>query len=608
MPHCYLCFFRLSVQQIADLFESNEFWADFDANDGVQSVFIEPPDNRELSDEDSADEDNGGLMDNLSGKQLQARAELVMDSGARVGNFDDLDDDDNIPEDVPLSTFVNKKVENLKWLKQMDLLSQDNILSQEPDTSEYRNLSPVELFELFITDDIITFLVEESNKYALFKNCPSPNITKNEIRCFLAILIVSGYDKKPSKKSYWDSGDDLRNIAVYKAMRRDRFVEIMKFFHCADNTKLNPKDKMAKLRPLVNKLKDTFSRHFVPQMEISYDESMIEYYGHHGCKQFIRGKPIRFGYKCWCMNSKNGYLINFEIYQGAIPNSNLEHQKEFGKATAPLIQLILELPEQKRSFPYRFYFDNLFTSIKFLSYLKKQGYNGTGTIRENRLPKNCPITNVKSMKKTTRGHFDYAVTEDKSIVVTRWMDNSVVTVASTIHPVFPLSNAQRYSAAEKKKISIKRPGCIEKYNQFMGGTDQMDANINVYRISLRGKKWWWPIFTWLIDAAIQNAWILHKIHYPETGQLDFRREIASTYLKKFQNLPKSGGRPATYSKDSKISPDIRLDKTDHLVEYVPNNKRRRCVGQNHKGSSVRTQCRKCDIGLCIDCFVDFHTK
>lgn len=596
------------MQQIADLFETNDFWNDFDANDGVQSIFIEPPETRELSDEDSADEDSGGLLDNLSGKQLQARAELVMDSGVRVGNFDDLTEEDDIPDDVPLSTFIRQNVTNFKWLKQMDLDSNDEILFPQSDSSKYRNMSPIELFELFMTDDIIDFLVEESNKYALYKNCPNPCITQSEMRCFLAILIVSGYDRKPSKKSYWDSGDDLRNTAVYKAMRRDRFVEIMKFLHCADNTNLIANDKMAKLRPLANKIKQNFFLHFVPQMEVSYDESMIEYYGRHGCKQFIRGKPIRFGYKCWCINSKQGYLINFEIYQGAIPNSNPEHQKEFGKATAPLIQLIDALPNEKKNLPFRFYFDNLFTSVKFLSYLKKRQYNGTGTVRENRLPKNCPITDVKSMKKTKRGHFDYAATDDRKIVVSRWMDNSVVTVASTIHPVFPLSSAQRYSAAEKKKITIKRPRCIEKYNQFMGGTDQMDSNINVYRVGLRGKKWWWPIFTWLLDAAIQNAWVLYRIHHPETPQLEFRREIAQTYLKKFQNLPKSSGRPATYSKDSKISPDIRLDRVDHLVQYIPNNKRRRCVGHNHKGSSVRTQCRKCDVGLCIDCFVDFHTK
>lgn len=43
---------------------------------------------------------------------------------------------------------------------------------------------------------------------------------------------------------------------------------------------------------------------------------MTKYYGLHNCKQFIRGKPIPFGYKMWCLNLADGYLINFNIYQG----------------------------------------------------------------------------------------------------------------------------------------------------------------------------------------------------------------------------------------------------------------------------------------------------
>lgn len=48
-------FFRLSVQQITGMFENEEFWESFDVNDRVQSIHIESPDNRELSDEDSID-------------------------------------------------------------------------------------------------------------------------------------------------------------------------------------------------------------------------------------------------------------------------------------------------------------------------------------------------------------------------------------------------------------------------------------------------------------------------------------------------------------------------------------------------------------------------
>lgn len=55
--------------------------------------------------------------------------------------------------------------------------------------------------------------------------------------------------------------------------------------------------KIYKLQSLFEKLKVNFLKNFQPHQYLSYDESMIKYYGRHGCKQYLKGKPIRFGYK-----------------------------------------------------------------------------------------------------------------------------------------------------------------------------------------------------------------------------------------------------------------------------------------------------------------------
>ncbi|KAJ8871700.1 hypothetical protein PR048_028027 [Dryococelus australis] len=60
-------------------------------------------------------------------------------------------------------------------------------------------------------DDAIEYFVQQSNKYALFKNCEHPNITKNEIRCFIGILILRGYNSVPNKINYWENHKDARN-------------------------------------------------------------------------------------------------------------------------------------------------------------------------------------------------------------------------------------------------------------------------------------------------------------------------------------------------------------------------------------------------------------
>lgn len=46
---------------------------------------MEAPDVNLDSDEDSADEDSGGLIDNLTGRQLRVPGDAVLASGDRIG-------------------------------------------------------------------------------------------------------------------------------------------------------------------------------------------------------------------------------------------------------------------------------------------------------------------------------------------------------------------------------------------------------------------------------------------------------------------------------------------------------------------------------------------
>lgn len=169
----------------------------------------------------------------------------------------------------------------------------------------------------------------------------------------------------------------------------------MKFIHCADNNNMNANDKAWKLRNIMEKVKTSYIKNFVLVQNINYDESMIKYFGRNSCKQFIRSKPIRFGYKMWCLNSADGYLINFDIYQGNLPNGKPNYGHIFEKCTATLIYFLENLPPEKRKLPFRIFCDNLFTSSNLLSVLGDRGYSGTGTIREIRLGKDFPLTKKK---------------------------------------------------------------------------------------------------------------------------------------------------------------------------------------------------------------------
>ncbi|KAJ3661550.1 hypothetical protein Zmor_005941 [Zophobas morio] len=93
----------------------------------------------------------------------------------------------------------------------------------------------------------------------------------------------------------------------------------------------------------------------------------------------------------------------------------------------------------------------------------------------------------------------------------------------------------------------------------MGGVDLMDENIGRYRVGMRGKKWWWCIFTWLLDVCIQNAWQIHKKCGGTMTQLEFRREIVTIYLQRYGSPPKSPGKvpSSTANTDGRVPDDLR---------------------------------------------------
>ncbi|CAH2096878.1 unnamed protein product [Euphydryas editha] len=116
---------------------------------------------------------------------------------------------------------------------------------------------------------------------------------------------------------YWSLDEDVGVDVVSKAMSRNRFREIKRNLHLVNNNDFsNTTDKMFKLRKLSDILMKKFNQWQVFHENLSIDESMVKYYGHHSAKLFIRGKPVRFGFKNWVVASSSGYCYCFDIYCG----------------------------------------------------------------------------------------------------------------------------------------------------------------------------------------------------------------------------------------------------------------------------------------------------
>lgn len=62
-----------------------------------------------------------------------------------------------------------------------------------------KTLTSAEMLELLFDEEMVGYIISETSKCALQKSLPNPQTSKAEMRCFIAILILSGYNWLPGR-------------------------------------------------------------------------------------------------------------------------------------------------------------------------------------------------------------------------------------------------------------------------------------------------------------------------------------------------------------------------------------------------------------------------
>ena len=73
---------------------------------------------------------------------------------------------------------------------------------------------------------------------------------------------------------------------------------------------------MDKVLPVLEIIRSNCKQFDIFHELLSIDESLIPYHSHHSARQFIRNKPIRFGYEMWMLCGADGYPYILSIYCG----------------------------------------------------------------------------------------------------------------------------------------------------------------------------------------------------------------------------------------------------------------------------------------------------
>ena len=189
-----------SVNEVIKMLEEEEFLQ--------ADVFLSPPNNELLSDEDSDDEE-GASADHLSGPQLLAPAEFCINFSNSVENT--LEWDLSAVEasfdvsDNALSSSVYKSEENsllllkpatprISW-KRKELTPK--VFYNLPSRNLFKNfLSPTAIFKLYLDEEVINYLTEMINLCANRDEKHSFHVDHSKMRLFIAMLLLSGSNRR----------------------------------------------------------------------------------------------------------------------------------------------------------------------------------------------------------------------------------------------------------------------------------------------------------------------------------------------------------------------------------------------------------------------------
>ncbi|XP_046395761.1 piggyBac transposable element-derived protein 3-like [Ischnura elegans] len=257
-------------------------------------------------------------------------------------------------------------------------------------------MSPVKYFYRYIPTQLFEEMAEFTNIYALQQGTLNFDITNGqELQVLVGLHIMMGALKFPRVHLYWDKALGLN---FFNAMTKNRFFKLWNHLHLVNNLEHDKscKDRLFKVRPIFQAVQKRCKELDLEQ-KLCVDEQMVPFKGTLSVKQYIKGKPYKWGVKIFMLCGESGLCYDFIIYQGKTTEIEEGLQKTFGFGGAVVLHLSERIYETGNQ-NHQLYFDNYFTNFNMLQALKHKNILAAGTARANRLSKPPTMTDKEVLK------------------------------------------------------------------------------------------------------------------------------------------------------------------------------------------------------------------
>jgi Transposase IS4 len=195
--------------------------------------------------------------------------------------------------------------------------------------------------------------------------------------------------------------------------------------------------------------------------------------------------------------------------------------------------------------------DNWFMSIPLVLHLAKLLIWCCGTVRVNRTGLCKEVIMKKSEESTLKkppGTIRYASIGFLCFI--SWFAKRAVHIVTNCYQPLAavndgLGTIKHWFSEKGQKVQkeISRPPAVAYYNLYMGAVDMFDQYRSYVQVEMRSRKFWHPLFWFVIESALINSWLLYKTsrqlgHLPVEYTLffTFRKSVALALAAEWENM------------------------------------------------------------------------
>uniref|UniRef100_A0A8C5DHQ7 PiggyBac transposable element-derived protein domain-containing protein n=1 Tax=Gouania willdenowi TaxID=441366 RepID=A0A8C5DHQ7_GOUWI len=377
--------------------------------------------------------------------------------------------------------------------------------------AELESNVPANFLELFMTDELLQHVADETNLYAgqYFQAHPEslPHSRGNswslvsvaELKTFFGLSFLTGYVKKPSLYLYWSMDEVDATPYFNKTMSRNRFQIIWRYLHYNNNESQDASNKMYKVRPVLDYVVQKFKELYQPRRNLCVDEGMMQWWGRLSFRVYNPQKPVKYGIKSYILcDSATGYCFNMRPYVGE---------------ASTLSETVLSLLDRLPGHGYTLYMNNFYNSVALCEHLLRAKINLCGTLRKNRGEPKI----ISDLTKTDLVVGERVMRHNESVMVVAWQDKRLVKMVTTCHQD-RMQRVEVWQRGQKTKVPQMKPECVVV----------LDKNIAYYPFIRRSLDWSKKFVAYLFQICMFNAYVIYGAKSVKT-LLEFMRRVVKTW-------------------------------------------------------------------------------